>query len=53
MDRTKCFICHHVFSEDEIRWSAPFIETLCNDCHKDYLSPALNEEEKQLRKHPI
>lgn len=52
-DRTKCYICGHVFGDHEIRWASPFMETLCDDCHSNWLSPALNEEEKQLRKHPI
>ena len=52
-DRTKCYVCSHVFTDDEIRWGSPVMETLCDSCYKDYLSPALNEEEKQKRKHPI
>jgi hypothetical protein len=52
-DRTKCYICEHVFAWDEIRWASPVMETLCDLCHTEYLSPALNEEERQLRRHPI
>lgn len=52
-DRTICYICGHVFTEDEIRWASPVMGTLCNICHTDYLSPAMNEEERQRRKHLI
>lgn len=43
-DRTKCFICKHVFTEDEIRWASPVMESLCNACHTDYLSAPLIKE---------
>lgn len=49
-DRTKCFICNHVFTDDEIRWASPVRETLCGRCHKDYISPHLNEEDRQLKR---
>ena len=52
-DRTKCFLCGRVFGEHEIRWASPIMETLCDSCHTEYLSPTLNEEDRQMRKHPL
>ncbi len=32
-NRSKCYLCNHVFTEVEIRWASPFMETLCDECH--------------------
>jgi hypothetical protein len=45
-DRTKCFMCKHVFTVDEIRWASPVRETLCNACHADYLSAPMMKQDK-------
>ena len=43
-DRTKCFLCNHIFPENEIRWASPFMETLCNSCHTDYMSAPMKKQ---------
>jgi hypothetical protein len=49
----KCYICGHVFGDHEVIWASSIMETLCDICHTEYLSPPLNEEERQMRKHPL